>query len=324
MKNKNRLKIGNVELKNNVVLAPMAGVTDLPYRLLCIEQGVGLVYTELISAKGLYYENDKTNTMLRTDSREKPSSIQIFGSDAKIMGSITKKLNEIDFDILDINMGCPAPKIVKNGDGSALMKSPEIVRDIITEVVKNSEKPVTFKIRKGWDNNSVNAVEIAKIGEDCGASAVAVHGRTREEFYSGVADYDIIRDVKQAVSIPVIGNGDIVDYKSAKHMLDYTGCDGVMIGRGAQGNPFIFNEIVTFLETGNVISKPSKDDILNMALRHTKEIIEYKGEYVGIREARKHLGWYIKGLPNSTVARTLINKARNYDEVLELVNGNLR
>ncbi len=318
------LQIGNIKLKNNVVLAPMAGVTDLPYRLLCIEQGVGLVYTELISAKGLYYENDKTNTMLVTDSREKPSTIQIFGSDAKIMGAIAKKLNDIDFDILDINMGCPAPKIVKNGDGSALMKDPENVRAIITEVVKNSEKPVTFKIRKGWDDTSINAVEIAKIGEDCGAAAVAVHGRTRDQFYSGVADYDIIRDVKKAVSIPVIGNGDIVDYKSAQHMLDYTGCDGIMIGRGAQGNPFIFKEITTYLETGEILPKPSTDEVLNMALRHTRDLLEYKGDYTGIREARKHLAWYIKGLKNAAVAKTLLNTANTYDEVVEIFENNLR
>ncbi len=317
------MKIGNLQLKNNVVLAPMAGVTDLPYRLLCIEQGVGLVYTELISAKGLYYENDKTNDMLVTDSREKPSTIQIFGSDAKIMGAIAKKLNSIDFDILDINMGCPAPKIVKNGDGSALMRDPENVGAIITEVVKNSEKPVTFKIRKGWNDTTVNAVEIAKIGEQCGAAAVAVHGRTRDQFYSGVADYDIIRDVKKAVSIPVIGNGDIVDYKSAKHMLDYTGCDGIMIGRGAQGNPFIFKEITTYLESGVILPKPTKEEILNMALRHTRDMIEYKGEYTGVREARKHLGWYIKGLQNSTFARTQLNTAQNYNEIAKIVEDTL-
>ncbi len=317
------MKIGNVQLKNNVVLAPMAGVTDLPYRLLCIEQGVGLVYTELISAKGLYYENDKTNDMLITDLREKPSTIQIFGSDAKIMGAIAKKLNALDFDILDINMGCPAPKIIKNGDGSALMRDPENVGAIITEVVKNSEKPVTFKIRKGWDETSVNAVDIAKIGEQCGAAAVAVHGRTRDQFYSGVADYDIIRDVKKAVSIPVIGNGDIVDYKSAKHMLDYTGCDGIMVGRGAQGNPFIFKEITTYLETGEILPKPTKEEVLIMALRHTRDMIEYKGEYTGVREARKHLGWYIKGLPNSTYARTQLNTAQNYDEIAKIIEETL-
>ncbi len=317
------MKIGNVQLKNNVVLAPMAGITDLPYRLLCIEQGVGLVYTELISAKGLYYENDKTNDMLITDLREKPSTIQIFGSDAKIMGAIAKKLNSIDFDILDINMGCPAPKIVKNGDGSALMRDPENVGNIITEVVKNSEKPVTFKIRKGWDETSVNAVEIAKIGEQCGAAAVAVHGRTRDQFYSGLADYDIIRDVKKAVSIPVIGNGDIVDYKSAQHMLDYTGCDGIMIGRGAQGNPFIFKEITTYLRTGEVLTKPTKEEVINMALRHTRDLIEYKGEYTGIREARKHLSWYIKGLQNSTIARTQLNNAQNYAEIVKIIEDTL-
>ncbi len=317
------MKIGNVQLKNNVVLAPMAGITDLPYRLLCIEQGVGLVYTELISAKGLYYENDKTNTMLVTDPREKPSTIQIFGSEPKIMGAIAKKLNAIDFDILDINMGCPAPKIVKNGDGSALMRDPENVGAIITEVVKNSEKPVTFKIRKGWDDTSVNAVEIAKIGEQCGAAAVAVHGRTRDQFYSGFADYDIIRDVKKAVSIPVIGNGDVVDYKSAQHMLDYTGCDGIMIGRGAQGNPFIFRELTTYLETGEVLPKPTKEEILDMALRHTRDLIEYKGEFTGIREARKHLGWYIKGLQNSTIARTQLNNAQSYTEVVKIIEDTL-
>ncbi len=318
------LQIGNITLKNNVVLAPMAGVTDLPYRLLCIEQGVALVYTELISAKGLFFDNDKTKLMLQTHEAEKPASIQIFGSDAKIMGEIASKLNEYDFGILDINMGCPAPKITKNGEGSALMKDPENVRKIITSVVKNSEKPVTFKIRKGFDDNSVNAVEIAKIGEDCGAAAVAVHGRTREQFYSGVADYDIIRDVKNAVSIPVIGNGDIVDYKTAEHMINYTGCDGIMIGRGAQGNPFIFNEIVTYLETGKVIPKPTKDEVLNMALRHTQSIIDYKGEYIGIREARKHLGWYFKGLKNAASAKNLINQAQTYDEIVNIVNEYMR
>ncbi len=318
------LQIGNVKLKNNVVLAPMAGVTDLPFRLLCIEQGVGLVYTELISAKGLFFDNDKTKTMLQTDEREKPAVIQIFGSDAKIMGQIARELNNYDFGILDINMGCPAPKITRNGEGSALMKNPELVRDIITEVVKNSEKPVTFKIRKGWDDDNVNAVEIAKIGEDCGAAAVAVHGRTREQFYSGVADYDIIRDVKRAVSIPVIGNGDVFDYKSAEHLLNYTGCDGIMIGRGAQGNPFIFNEIVTYLETGEILPKPTKDIILDTAIRHTEALIEFKGEYTGIREARKHMGWYIKGLKNASAAKNLINQAQNLEELKRVVEEVLR
>lgn len=318
------LQIGNIKLKNNVVLAPMAGITDLPFRLLCIEQGVGLVYTELISAKGLFYNSNKTKDLLKTDNREKPSSVQIFGSDPKIMGEIAKELNRYDFEILDINMGCPAPKITKNGEGSALMKEPKLVNDIITEVVKNSNKPVTFKIRKGWDDNNVNAVEIAKIGENCGASAVAVHGRTREEFYSGVADYDIIRDVKNAVSIPVIGNGDIVDYKTAKYMLDYTGCDGIMIGRGAQGNPFIFNEVVTYLESGEVLQRPSKHEILDMALRHTSDLIDFKGEHIGIRESRKHLGWYIKGLKNASVAKNLINKAQNYEELKGIIEEFLK
>ncbi|KXZ38916.1 tRNA-dihydrouridine synthase B [Alkalithermobacter thermoalcaliphilus JW-YL-7 = DSM 7308] len=311
------MKIGNVLIENNVFLAPMAGVTDLSFRLLCKEMGCGLLYTEMINAKALCYGDEKTKSMIKIDKREHPIAIQIFGSEVEFMAKAAYILNEYDNEILDINMGCPAPKVVKNGDGSALMKRPDLVEKILKEVVKNSQKPVTVKIRKGWDENSVNAVEIAKIAESCGVSAIAVHGRTREQFYSGKADWDIIRKVKQSVSIPVIGNGDIFEAEDALDMINQTNCDAVMIGRGAQGNPWIFKRVSHYLKTNELLKKPSAEEVIQTAIKHLQMDIKEKGEYVGIREMRKHIGWYLKGLKGSAKLRDEINRITEYDKVLE-------
>ncbi|MFV0503564.1 MAG: tRNA dihydrouridine synthase DusB [Lachnospirales bacterium] len=319
------MKIGNIELENNVVLAPMAGISDLPYRLIAKEMGAGLVYSELISAKGIYYNNKNTKDLLKIHPKEQPIAIQVFGSEPKIMGEVAAMLNDQPFDILDLNMGCPVPKVVKNGEGSCLMRKPELAGEIIKEMVKNSKKPVTVKIRKGFNNNEINAVEIAKIAEYQGASLVAVHGRTREEYYSGKADWSIIKKVRENVKIPVLGNGDVVDEDSAKAMLDYTNCHGVMIGRGAEGNPFIFREIVHFLKTGEKLPKATVEEKIEIALKHAKMLIEYKGEYIAIREMRKHIGWYTKSMYGSTSLRVAINKAETYNEIEHLLkNGKER
>lgn len=310
-----KLKIGNVTLENNLVLAPMAGVTDLPFRVLCKEQGAGLICMEMVSAKGIYYNNKNTEILLTTAKEERPVSLQLFGSDPQIMSEMAKKIEERPFDILDINMGCPVPKVVNNGEGSALMKNPKLVETIVSQIVKAIQKPVTVKIRKGFDDEHVNAVEIAKIVESAGASAVAVHGRTREQYYSGKADWDIIRQVKEAVSIPVIGNGDILNAQDALAMKQQTNCDGFMIGRGAQGNPWIFRQILHSLETGEELPKPSMEEVTDMLLRHARAQIAFKGEVVGIREMRKHAAWYTSGYKNSAKLRGKINEVETYEDL---------
>ncbi|SHH48026.1 tRNA dihydrouridine synthase DusB [Tepidibacter thalassicus] len=310
------MKIGSVYIENEVFLAPMAGVTDLPFRILCKEMNCGLLYTEMINAKALCYDDENTKSMLKIDEKEHPVNVQIFGSEVQFMAKAAYILNEYPNEILDINMGCPAPKIVKNGDGSALMKNPKLAKDILKEVVKNSIKPVTLKIRKGWDEKNVNAVEIAKIAEEAGISAIAVHGRTREQYYSGTADWDIIAKVKDAVSIPVIGNGDIFDVDDAVKMINQTNCDAVMIGRGAQGNPWIFKRVAHYIKTGEILPLPTLEEKINTAIRHLNMAVEENGEYVAIREMRKHLGWYLKGLKGSAKVRDEINRLESYEEVV--------
>lgn len=313
-----KLQIGSVTLENNLILAPMAGVTDLPFRLLCKEQGAGLLGMEMVSAKAILYKNKNTEELLRIDPRENPVSLQLFGSDPNIISEIAKQIEERPFDILDINMGCPVPKVVNNGDGSALMKNPRLAGEIIEKTVKAIKKPVTVKIRKGFDEKHVNAVELAYIAQECGAAAVAVHGRTREQFYSGKADWDIIRQVKEAVSIPVIGNGDILTAKDVIAMEKQTGCDGFMIARGAQGNPWIFYQILDYFETGIIPSGPSFREMTEMLLRHAAMQMEVKGEYTGIREIRKHAAWYTAGYKNSAKLRGKINEVENYGQLKEL------
>lgn len=312
------LRIGNVILDNNLILAPMAGVCDLPFRVLCKEQGAGLLCMEMVSAKGIYYRNKNTEILLTTAPEERPVSLQLFGADAHIMSEMAKRIEERPFDILDINMGCPVPKVVNNGEGSALMKQPRLVFEIVSEIVKAIHKPVTVKIRKGFDDDHVNAVEIARIAEEAGASAVAVHGRTREQYYSGKADWDIIRQVKEAVSVPVIGNGDILTAEDVKAMKEQTNCDGFMIGRGAQGNPWIFSQILHYLEYGEELPKPKLQEVADMILRHARAQIAYKGETMGIREMRKHAAWYTSGYKNSAKLRGRINEIETYRQLEEL------
>ena len=314
-----KLKIGNVELDNPLVLAPMAGVTDLPFRLLCKEQGVGLICMEMVSAKTIYYKNKNTESLLEIHPDETPVSLQLFGSDADIMSEMAKKIEERPFSILDINMGCPVPKVVNNGEGSALMKNPKLVREIVSKMSKAIEKPVTVKIRKGFDEEHVNAVEIAKIAEDAGAAAIAVHGRTREQYYSGKADWEIIAKVKEAVSVPVIGNGDVTDADSAMRMMKETGCDGVMIGRAVQGNPWIFREILSQINDGIVLPRPTMEEMRDMIIRHAKLQLEYKGEYTAIREMRKHVSWYTTGLPGSAKFRKHVNEMETLEGLIETV-----
>lgn len=314
------MKIGNLTLDNNVFIAPMAGITDLPFRIICKEQGCGLVYTEMISSKGMYHNDEKTHNLMKISEGEKPTAVQIFGSDPDIMSSAMEKLNtNKDAAIVDINMGCPAPKIVKNSDGSALMRNPELVGRIVKAVVDVAQKPVTVKIRKGWDDHNINAVEIAKIIEDNGAKAITVHGRTREQFYSGKADWDIIKKVKEAVRIPVIGNGDIFKPQDALDMLQYTNCDGVMIGRGIQGNPWLINGVVTYLKRGEIAVEPSAQDKINMIMRHLDMAIAEKGEFVATKEMRKHIAWYIKGMKNSTYVKERIFKINSRDEIVNVL-----
>ena len=318
-----KLTIGNVELENSCILAPMAGVTDLPFRLLCREQGAGLLCMEMVSAKAIQYNNKNTKALLEIHPDEPPVSLQLFGSDPEVISEIAKQIEELPFSILDINMGCPVPKIVRNGEGSALMKQPKLVYEIVSKTAKAIKKPVTVKIRKGFDDSCINAVEIAKIIEDAGAKAVAVHARTREQYYSGQADWDIIRQVKEAVSIPVIGNGDVTSGASAIAMQQQTGCDGVMIGRGAQGNPWIFSEILEYEKTGKILPRPTKEEIKQMIYRHAALQLEYKGEYLGMREMRKHVSWYTTGLPNSARLRGEINAVEAYEDLVSLLEEKL-
>ena len=316
-----QLKIGNVTLPNRYILGPMAGVTDLPFRVLCKEQGAGLLCMEMVSAKAILYNNKNTESLLEIHPDEQPVSLQFFGSDPKIMSEMAKRVEERPFDIMDINMGCPVPKVVRNGEGSALMKNPKLVYEIVSAMVKAIDKPVTVKIRKGFDDSCINAVEIAKIIEEAGAAAVAVHGRTREQYYSGQADWDIIRQVKEAVSIPVIGNGDVTSPQKAEELVKQTGCDGIMIARGAQGNPWIFSEMITYEETGTLPERPGKEEVRDMMLRHARLQLKYKGEFIGIREMRKHVAWYTKGLHGAARLRDQINQVESYAELENLLTS---
>lgn len=312
--------IGNVSLKNNIILAPMAGVSDLPFRLLCQKEGAGMTCMEMISAKAVLYNNKNTESLLAIHPDEECVSLQLFGSDPAIMAEIAKRIEERPFKILDINMGCPVPKIVNNHEGSALMKNPELVYDIVRAISEAISKPVTVKIRKGFDEDHVNAVEVARAAEAGGAKAVAVHGRTREQYYSGAADWSIIKAVKEAVNIPVIGNGDIKCGADAKRMLEETGCDGVMVGRAAEGNPFIFREITAFMD-GREYTAPTLREIKETVLLHADMQLEYKGEFIGIREMRKHLSWYLKGFEGASALRKRINEMETFEELKEIINN---
>lgn len=314
------MKIGNVNLSSDVLLGPMAGVTDLAFRKICMDFDCGLLVTEMVSSKAMHYKDKKTAKLLELDPKE-IAAIQIFGSEPDIMAEAAETLNQHSNVILDINMGCPAPKIVKNGDGSALMKNPKLAGDIIRAVVDKSIKPVTVKIRKGWDDTLVNAVEIAKIAEANGAATVIVHGRTRDQFYAGQADYQIIKEAKQALSIPVVGNGDVFSVEDAIRMKEVTACDGIMIARGAQGNPWLLREVAHYLKTGQVLDKPTFDEKIQVALRHFDLLLEIKGDHIGLLEMRKHASWYIKGIPGASRIKSEINRSKNIEEVKELLRS---
>ena len=319
-------KIGNVEIKGKLVLGPMAGVTDLPFRMLCKEQGADLIYTEMVSAKGIMYNNKNTIPLLEVREEERPVALQLFGSDPKILGDMAHKIEDRNFDIIDINMGCPVPKIVNNGEGSALMDNPKLIGEIVKSVVESTNKPVTIKFRKCFKEDVLNAVEIAQIAEENGASAVAVHPRSRGQYYSGKADWNVITDVKKAVSIPVIGNGDVFTPEDAERMLKETGCDAIMLARGVRGNPWLFSQIKHYLSTGEHLPKPDRNELIEMILRHARMQIEIKGEYMGIREMRKHVAWYTTGYNNAARLRNYVNQVESYDDLARLLdrwNNNL-
>lgn len=318
------MKFGTVETPNNVFLAPMAGITDLPFRLICKEFGVGMMTTEMVSAKGLLYENVKTNDLLYIDPKEHPIGAQLFGSDPKILSEMAKQVEQSEVDFIDINMGCPAPKITKNAEGSALLKNPELIGEIVYAVSNALTKPLTVKIRKGFDETCINAVEVAKIIEQAGASAIALHGRTREQFYSGTADWDIIKEVKKNINIPLIGNGDIRTPEDAKRMLDYTGCDAVLIARAAQGNPWIFKRTVHYLETGELLPEPTFEERVPVILKHAKLLEAYKGEYVGMREMRSHLTSYVRGVHGAADLRRTLTTVETYADVERLLEACLK
>jgi nifR3 family TIM-barrel protein len=311
--------IGNVKLEGNLLLGPMAGVTDLPFRILCKEKGADLVYTEMVSAKGVQYNNKNTESLIRISEEERPVALQLFGSDPHILRETAKRLEHRNFDILDINMGCPVPKVVNNGEGSALMKNPELIGEIVRQVSTGYSKPVTVKIRKGFQEDCVNAVEVAKIAEANGASAIAVHARTREQFYSGKADWDIIRAVKEAVKVPVIGSGDVFTPEDAKRMILQTNCDAIMIARGTRGNPWLFAQIKAYLDQGVLLPKPEFNEIRDMILRHALLSVEVKGLYTGMREMRKHVAWYTTGFPGSAKLRNRVNEIENMDDLHHLL-----
>ena len=312
-------KIGNVRIENPFVLAPMAGVTDMPFRTLCKEQGAGLICMEMISAKAISFHNKNTIALMKIDPCEHPVSMQLFGSEPELMAEVAKFIEDKDFDILDINMGCPVPKVVNNGEGSALLKNPELIVQIIKSVSSAIQKPVTVKVRIGFENAPVDIVEIARRAEDAGAAAIAVHGRTRQQYYSGTADWDIIRQVKEAVSIPVIGNGDVDSPLKAEALLKQTGCDGVMIGRAVRGNPWIFREMNHYFQTGELLPRPSSEEIREMILRHARAQIALKGEFTGIREMRKHVAWYTAGMRHSAGLRRASNTIESYEALQELL-----
>ena len=314
------LRIGNTILENNVILAPMAGVTDLPFRLLCREQGAGCVVTEMVSAKAILYNNRNTKELMQIHPQERPAAIQLFGSDPDIMAQIAARIEDGPYDFIDVNMGCPVPKVVNNGEGSALMKNPKQAEKVLSAMVKAVKKPVTVKFRKGFNDTSVNAVEFAKMAEGSGVAAVAVHGRTTEQYYSGKADWDIIRQVKEAVKIPVIGNGDIFTPQDAGRMMEETGCDGIMVARGAKGNPWIFRRINHYLDTGEILPGPSIEEIQAMILRHGHMLAAYKGEQTAMREMRGHVAWYTKGMPHSAALRNEINQVETLKGLAGLLN----